>query len=269
MSIASLNKIISILSLLLSIFFGLTGLAKVDINLVKREIFELRIYHFTTAKQEANLDGFFKNALLPALHFEGIKKIGVFKVIGNDTAADKKLYVLIPFKSFDQRQKITNRLFKNKLYNEAGSEFINAAYNTPAYNRMETIFLQAFEYMSSIAVPTLQASKKERVYELRSYESASEKIYKNKVEMFNQGGEVALFKRLGFNAVFYGEVIAGSHMPNLMYMTSFENMQARDEHWKSFGASPEWKTLSAMKEYQNNVSKNTILFLTPAEYSDL
>jgi hypothetical protein len=36
------------------------------------------------------------------------------------------------------------------------------------------------------------------------------------------GGEVPLFVRLGFNAVFYGEVIVGSHMPNLMYMTTFE-----------------------------------------------
>ena len=32
-------------------------------------------------------------------------------------------------------------------------------------------------------------------------------------------------------------------MPNLMYMTSFENKAARDEHWKTFGSDPEWKKL--------------------------
>jgi cell fate (sporulation/competence/biofilm development) regulator YlbF (YheA/YmcA/DUF963 family) len=58
-------------------------------------------------------------------------------------------------------------------------------------------------------------------------------------------------------------------MPNLMYMTSFENMQSRDEHWKAFGNDPAWKTLSAMKEYQNNVSHSDITFLRPTEYSEL
>jgi hypothetical protein len=87
--------------------------------------------------------------------------------------------------------------------------------------------------------------------------------------MFNKGGEVGLFERLGFNAVFYGAVVAGNRMPNLMYMTSFENKAARDEHWKAFGSDPFWKTLSAKPEYKNNVSKIDITFLTPAEYSDL
>ena len=86
--------------------------------------------------------------------------------------------------------------------------------------------------------------------------------------MFNKGGEIALFKRLGFNAVFYGEVMAGSKMPNLMYMTSFDNMQSRNDHWKTFVDDPEWKKLSAMPEYQHNVSHIDISFLYPTEYSD-
>jgi hypothetical protein len=134
---------------------------------------------------------------------------------------------------------------------------------------METIFLKAFEKMPSAAAPALTGSKAERVYELRSYESASEKIFRNKVDMFNKGGEVALFKRLGFNAVFYGEVLFGAKMPNLMYMTSFENMNTRDQYWKTFGSDPEWKKLSAMPEYQHNVSRNEIVFLRSTNYSDL
>ena len=58
-------------------------------------------------------------------------------------------------------------------------------------------------------------------------ESATEKNLKIKVQMFNQGDEIGLFKRLNFNAIFYSEVISGSKMPNLMYMTSFENKAAR------------------------------------------
>ncbi|MEI9809692.1 MAG: hypothetical protein WDO16_18540 [Bacteroidota bacterium] len=51
------------------------------------------------------------------------------------------------------------------------------------------------------------------MYELRSYESATEKIFKNKVQMFNEGDEIGLFKKLGFNAVFYSEVIAAAKCP--------------------------------------------------------
>jgi hypothetical protein len=57
-------------------------------------------------------------------------------------------------------------------------------------------------------------------------------------------------------------------MPNLMYMTSFENKEARDMHWKSFSADPEWKKLSALPEYQHNVSHIDITFLRPTLYSD-
>jgi hypothetical protein len=57
-------------------------------------------------------------------------------------------------------------------------------------------------------------------------------------------------------------------MPNLMYMTTFKNQASRDAHWKTFVDDPEWKKLSSMPEYKNNVSKIDIFFLRPASYSD-
>jgi len=57
-------------------------------------------------------------------------------------------------------------------------------------------------------------------------------------------------------------------MPNLMYMTSFDNMDERNAHWKSFGADPEWKVLSAMPEYQHNVSRNETILMRGTAYSD-
>ena len=119
-----------------------------------------------------------------------------------------------------------------------------------------------------LQLPNLSSARKDRIYELRSYESATEKIFKNKVHMFNEGDEIGLFKRLNFNASFYGEVIAGGKMPNLMYMTCHENKTARDANWKNFGSDPYWKKLSGMPEYQHNVSHIDISYLYPTEYSD-
>jgi hypothetical protein len=233
-----------------------------------REFYQLTIYHYTGEQQEKILDNYLQNALLPALHRMHITNTGVFKALANDTSASKLLYVYMPMKSLDMVTKLPAKLNDDKVFQSAGAEYINAAHTVSPYTRMENILLQAFPLAPQMQLPQLKAEKKDRVYELRSYESATEKIFKNKVQMFNEGDEIGLFKRLNFNAVFYSEVIAGSKMPNLMYMTSFENMADRDAHWKAFGNDPYWKKLSAMPEYKNNVSHIDITFLRPADYSD-
>ena len=255
---------------LLSIICWSTSFAAGHTQAAKeREYYELRVYHLGTAEQLNLVERFLEKALLPSLHRAGIKTVGVFRHIGNDTAAVKKIYLLIPYKSLEQQQKISIKLSQDKELERAGGDYRNVAHNQPAYIRYETILLRAFEYMPRLSTPQLKGPRTERVYELRSYEGHSEKILENKVQMFNQGGEIALFQRLGFNAVFYAEVVAGSRMPNLMYLTTFENRAARDEHWKAFGNDAEWKRLSALPEYKNNVSKIDIFFLTPTAYSDL
>lgn len=254
------------LSVLLVSFFQLVNANKPNAS---REYYELRIYHFANNEQETIIDDFLKNAFLPALHRTNRKLIGVFKPLANDTAADKKIYVLIPHKSIKDFDELPKKLEKDKAYLTAGTTYFNAPYNKPVYTRMETILLYAFEGMPLLAKPQLSGPKADNIYELRSYEGHTEKIYRNKVEMFNKGDEVGLFKRLGFNAVFYSEVLAGSRMPNLMYMTSFNSMKERDEHWKAFSSDPAWKKLSSDPYYQHNVSRNEITFLRATEYSDL
>jgi len=233
-----------------------------------REFYQLTVYHFNNASQEKILDNYLQQALIPSLHRLKVEKIGVFKPWANDTAADKQVYVFIPMASVEMVTKIPAGLMKDNAYQTAASEYINAVHTASPYTRMETILLQSFELAPKMQLPALKSDKKNRVYELRSYESATEKIYKNKVQMFNQGDEIGLFKRLNFNAVFYGEVITGSKMPNLMYMTSFEDMDDRNKHWKSFVDDSYWKKLSAMPEYQNNVSHIDIILMYPADYSD-
>ena len=234
-----------------------------------RQYYKLTVYHFKDSEQEKMLDQYFSGALLPALHRMKIISAGVFKSLANDTASDKKIYVFIPFNSAIEVQQLNDNLQKDKTYQAAGQEYINAVFSTPPYTRIETILLYAFPLAPRLQLPKLKTAKNERVYELRSYESATEKIFQNKMKMFNEGDEVGLFKRLNFNAVFYSEVIAGPRMPNLMYMTTFENMDDREKHWKAFSDDSEWKKLSGLPEYQKNVQHADIIFLRPTDYSDI
>jgi hypothetical protein len=234
-----------------------------------RDFFELRIYQFKTTEQQSRTENYLEKALLPALHRAGIKNIGVFKPVETDSTSGKRLYLLIPHRSLDQFSSQTESLLKDKTYLTNGKDYLDATFDNPPYDRIQTIILNAFSGMPQLAAPNLKAPVTERVYELRSYEGYTEKIYRNKVDMFNAGDEIGLFNRLGFNAVFYGEVLSGARMPNLMYMTTFENQASRDAHWKAFVDDPQWKKLSTMPEYQKNVSRIEIFFLRPTGYSDI
>ena len=254
-------------TIILTLFLAIGSI--LFVQAAKRSFYEIKIYTISSAAQEKMLDSYLKDAYIPAMHRQGIKSVGVFKPRADTDDAGKKVYVLTPLKAQKQILSIEQKLAKDALYQSSGTAYINALFDKKPFDRFETIILQSFTEMPQMAVPNLTGPKADRIYELRSYEGPTEKYYRKKVEMFNAGGEVELFKRLNFNAVFYGEVLTGSQMPNLMYMTTFKNQADRDEHWKAFVDSPEWTILKADKQYSHTVSKNTQYFLYPTEYSDI
>ena len=260
-TIILLSKRLVLTILMLSVFGTFAHAAK-------RSFYQIRIYTISSSDQEQMLDDYLKNAYIPAMHRQGIASVGVFKPRATTEDAGKKVYVFTPLKAQKQLLTIEQKLATDAAYQSAGNAYINASFDHKPYDRYETIILQAFTEMPQMAEPKLSGPRADRIYELRSYEGPTEKLYLKKVEMFNEGGEVALFTRINANAVFYGEVIVGSHQPNLMYMTTYENQADRDEHWKAFGTSPEWAKLKVQSQYDNTVSKNTQYFLYPTEYSD-
>lgn len=234
----------------------------------QREFYQLKTYTLATDAQVQTTDSYLKDAYLPGMKKLGIKQIGVFKLRPNEKDTVKKIMVLIPFSSMDQFLSLEDELANDESYLAAGGNYINASYEQPPYMRVESVLLKAFIDFPVMRTPNLNGTRSDRIYELRSYESSTERYYKTKVDMFNAGGEVKLFDQLQFNAVFYGEVISGPKMPNLMYMTTFSDQASRDEHWDAFREAPEWLALKAMPKYMNSVSHSDITFLYPTEYSD-
>ena len=233
------------------------------------EYYALISYRIRNTAQEATVDQYLKQALLPALHRLGKKTIGVFKPIAGDTVAyGKVIHVLVPYISLREFEQVSHTLEMDAQLQKDGMPYLNAKHDERPYERIETTLMRAFTGMTKMEVPKLSGNRTERVYELRSYEGPTEKLYRSKVKMFNAGDEIGLFRRLGFNAVFYAEVLTGTRMPNLIYMTTFDNMTARDAHWKDFVADPQWKQLLTIEEYKNTVSKSDVWLLAPTEYSD-
>ena len=92
----------------------------------------------------------------------------------------------------------------------------------------------------------------ERRYQLRIYEHPDHGAGRTKIEMF-ETEELAIFRRVGLNPVFFGQAIAGPALPNLTYLLGFDNADAQRQAWRTFVADPAWKELSAIPRFSDDV----------------
>lgn len=246
----------------LLIMFSATGQGSLQ------EYFLIKTYSFSNKEQVKVTEDYLRDAYLPSLKRLKFKNIGVFKEhIKNDSVLPK-LVVLLPFSFLSDFEELDAQLNTDPDYHEKGLDYLKAKHDNPSYKRISTVLLKGMKNMPILTPSGTKGERSKRVYALRSYESATEALYKNKLKMFNEGGEIVLFDKFGFNAVFYGEVLIGPKTPNLMYMVTFDSVESEKEHWETFVASEEWKKLSKDPKYQNNLSKIDNLSLYPTEYSD-
>jgi hypothetical protein len=229
------------------------------------EFYELRVYQLKDEKQQQLVEAYWQNAAIPALNRLGIKNIGVFTEL--KPAGQTSIYVLIPFAGLAGFEKMNDQLLKDSTYVKQAAAYLDAPATDPAYERIESSLLKAFAHAPKMVIP----GKKTRFFELRQYQSASESAGKKKIEMFNDKGEIDIFKRLGFEPVFFAETLIGELRPNLTYMITFADMAAHDSHWKAFGSDPEWKKISSDPDYADAklVSKITSTFIVPTSYSQI
>ncbi|HEU0063721.1 MAG TPA: NIPSNAP family protein [Flavisolibacter sp.] len=230
-----------------------------------REFYELRIYNLKNETQQRIVENYYESAAIPALNRLGSSNIGVFTELKPE--GQTRIFVLTPYRSFDDFLTKQDQLLNDKFYLKSAEAYLNAPPAEPAYDRIESSFLQAFRHMPAIVPP----AKKSRIFELRRYESPNEPAGKKKIEMFNDAGEIEIFKRTGLNPVFFGETLIGSNRPNLTYMLTHEDMAAHDRNWKQFGSDPEWKRISSIPEYADAkiISHISATFLSPASFSQI
>jgi hypothetical protein len=232
------------------------------------EYYELRLYHLRRGPQQKGMDAFLREAALPAAKRIGIGPVGVFNVMmGPDSPT---LYVLIPYASLESFATAGARLAADAEFAKAGASFLNAAPTDPAYVRVESSLMVAFDAVPKLEMPPATREHRPRIFELRAYESHSKKANKKKIEMFNQG-EIAIFRRIGLQPVFFGETLIGARLPSLTYMVAFDDLASREKSWAAFIADPEWKKLSTMPGYADGeiVSNISNVLLSPTPYSEI
>jgi hypothetical protein len=248
------------------------GQAQEGAQVNTRQVPELRTYHFASALKQHAYEEFLAQAGIEAYNRASIEPVGVFRLFAKDNPALKleadptDLYVLLPHKTVGSVLQLENRLALDEKFQKAGEAILQAPKKEPAFTRYESQLMRAFETFPQVQVPS---KSPDRVLQLRIYESHTNERALKKIEMFEKGGEIGIFRRCGMNPVMFGQSLAGTKLPNLTYMLAFDNVEALDKGWKAFRDDPEWKKLSKDEAYKDTVSNITNLILRPATRSQV
>ena len=220
-----------------------------------REYYELKRFLIDAGAKREKLLAFLKDAAVPMPRLAPVT-----------SATDPSIFVLLPHANLESVATANTKLLQDRLFLQAGADFLNAPKKDPAYQRIESTLMLAFEGLPKIKVMN---KKSTRIFELRVYESHNAIKAKKKIEMFNAGGEIAIFLRTGLTPVFFGETLIGAKIPNLTYMLVFDDMADHDRDWQSFRVDPAWDKLKKDPQYKDTVSHITKTFLRPVPGSQI
>ncbi len=226
-----------------------------------RDVYELRIYQLSGGGGVNQLRNYYKEAVIPFLEKRGAK-VGAFSEYSKQEPP--KIYILHAHKSPEDYWKSIHEMKTDPIFLQAAKSYTDLPASQPVFERYETLLMEAFAGLPHLKMP----SKNRSLFELRIYESYNEDAFIRKVKMFNED-ELPVFEQVGLHPLFFGELIAGSYMPALVYMLWFQDMEERDENWKKFGKSDKWNAIRVKEEYADTVSKVRRIFLIPLDFSQI
>lgn len=235
------------------------------------EFYQLRRYHLQTGPQTGLTERYFKDALIPALGRMEMGPVGAFRTdIGPETPS---YHLLIPSTDLTKLVSLDLLLAQDPVFLKAAEPFWNAPAITPAYIRVESTLLSAFPSFPKLTLPpppSAGADKSKHIFQLRTYESPSDRDHAVKVGMVGDG-ELDIFHKVGFNPVFFGNAMVGGKLPHLTYMLSFETMAELEAKWSEFSNDPGWKKMKASQKYgfEDIVTNIANLILKPLAMSQI
>jgi hypothetical protein len=233
-----------------------------------QQYYEVRSYILGDQGDVAAIDQYLSEALLPALARQGIGPVGVLTNSENDQSGQGRIVVVIPYTSADQVATVKAKVEADAKYQADAAAYLGRDAKESPYQRIQSELLVAMDCMPQLKVPAGTIGNNDRVYELRVYESANERLGTLKVDMFNSG-EVPIFLGSGIQPIFIGQALIGPQTPNLTYLTTYPDEEARNAAWKAFRVHPDWLVLKEVAKYKGTVSHIDKFILVPKSYSQM
>jgi hypothetical protein len=233
-----------------------------------RQFYDLRFYHLRTSKanQRRRLVEFLEKEHLPMALRLAIGPTGYFQV---DVGADMPQIVTVA--AYDSWAALESK----RAAQQADERWTQAlqqlgSSDDPAYDRVDRCLLRAFESIPRLEAPEVKEGQAPRLFDLRTYEGETERDSAEKIRMFDQE-EIGIFRKSGIHPVLFGETLFGPRMPSLTYLVWYDDWRAREEAWRKFSTSPEWKRASGTPGWTDAeiVSNITHRFLRPLPFSPI
>ncbi|MDZ7636696.1 MAG: NIPSNAP family protein, partial [Bryobacterales bacterium] len=216
---------------------GMPAFVQSGANSGARSLIEVRkiLFRNTRENKRAAYMKFLESAYAPALKRAGMEAMGFFN---NDVGPDKPhVLCVLSYGPGAAMVEVQDKLGADKSFQTALNEVHGKG---PLYERIESSLFRAFAKMPKVEIPKGDGPMH---FELRTYESDDPVSLAKKIDMFENGGEIAIFRKYGLQPVFFGEALIGDKIPNLTYMVAFPNAAARADAWRKFATSPEWDKL--------------------------
>lgn len=138
----------------------------------------------------------------------------------------------------------------------------------PAYTRIDSWLLRAFDGMPRIETPPSGDNQKPKIFDLRIAETPNLGAQARKIEMWNTA-EIKVFRTVRLNPVFFGETLVGPRMPNFWFMVWYDGPEARDTAWAAFRQDPDWARMSKDPHFQGASTRTNDTFLQPLSFSPI
>jgi hypothetical protein len=250
-----------------SLFLLITGVVlAAEPKTASHQYYEVQTYLLREDGDEALVDQYLRDALLPALKRQGVGPVGVFEPAEADSNDRPSIVVVIPAESLEAIHSVRTALRKDDQFLSDAAEYLQRGPKNPPYERIQSELLVAMDCMPRLQIPDGTLENSDRVYELRVYESANERLGDLKVDMFNSG-EVPIFLDCGIQPIFIGQCLVGPQTPNLTYLTVYPSDEARLKAWDAFRSHPDWQVLKAVAKYRGTVSRIDKYILKAKPYS--
>lgn len=266
--IPSISRSVTAMALMALWMFPGIGTAAESDGVLPSQMFEVRTYILGEKGDEQALDAYLQDALMPALGRHGVGPVGAFSPAENDKNDRPSVILVIPYDSSQQIADVKKKLDADKKFQQDASGYLARPADNAPFQRISSELLVGMKCMPRAVVPDGILSNADRVYELRVYESANERLGNLKVHMFDNG-EVPIFYDSGIVPIFIGQCVIGPQSPNLTYLTTYPNEAARLKAWKVFRAHPDWQVLKKVKKYAGTVSKIDTFVLKAKPYSQM
>jgi hypothetical protein len=225
--------------------------------------FEFFYIHLQNGSQTSRMSKWLESSLGPICQKNGFGPIGFFNVETGPSLPST--LIVFSYPSLAEMETLWTKLNSDPDYASAVTEVEK---DEPPFYRTESMLLRATSFC-----PPLKANSADqpahKLYELRIYESPTNRQLGYLHDRFGSSGEIDVFHKSGIHPILYADTVFGPNQPNMAYLIPFESADQREKAWAAFRADPNWVRIrdESVRHGGEIVRNITVTYLSPLGFS--